>query len=61
MTDFPTFFTILCACALLAIWAYIGAQRAASHYYICKREPKKIIIKQVNGHIITTTTRGGEQ
>ncbi len=60
MTYIATFSTIA-LCVFIAFWAMEKAFKTARYYPGQPLEAKRIIVKKVNGHIITTTTRGGEQ
>jgi len=57
--DIYLVFSIFCACALIAIWAYCKAFESAK-YYKTKREPKPILTHTEKGWELTTTI-GGEQ
>jgi hypothetical protein len=48
-------------CVFVGFYFLEKAFRTARHYDPQPLEAKRIIVKKVNGHIITTTTRGGEQ
>jgi hypothetical protein len=52
----------ICAlCVVVGFYFLEKAFKTARFYPGQPLEAKRIIVKKVNGHIITTTTRGGEQ
>ena len=53
-------FSTIALCVFIAFWAMEKAFRTARFYPPMPLEPKTIV-KKVNGYIIVTTTRGGEQ